>query len=134
TPQPECVRGADDRTVADASAISRRILEHAMSTGEATLSDDARADVRFDSPSVAAYQIVSFMCVPLKRGDRVLGTLYVDHRRIAELFTREDLAFLGALADLAAVALENARLHGELDREVRALRRDVEGRYRFASL
>ena len=132
-PRPEVVRGADDTTVTDALAISRRILSHAL-TGEATLSDDARSDARFDSPSVIEHNIVSFMCVPLRRGDTVLGTLYVDHRRLAELFSREDLTFLAALADLAAVALENARLHGALQREVRQLRRDVEGKYRFDRL
>jgi transcriptional regulator with GAF, ATPase, and Fis domain len=133
-PQPEVVRSADDSTVSSALGISRRILEHALNTGEATLSDDARSDARFGSPSVAEYNIVSFMCVPLRRGDRLLGTLYVDHRRLAELFGREDLDFLSALADISAVALENARLHVGLRREVDQLRRHVQTRYGFGEL
>jgi len=132
--RPEVIRGADEATIGSALAMSQRILAHALSSGEATLSDDARADQRFDSPSVAAYNIVSFMCVPLRRGDRVIGTLYVDHRRVADLFARDDLAFLTALADLGAVAIENARLHAELQREVRQLRRDVAAKYRFENL
>jgi len=133
-PRPERVRAADDATVSDAVAISRRILAHALSTGEATLSDDARADSRFASPSVVDFNIVSFMCVPLRRGDRVVGTLYVDHRRLTEQFAAEDLTFLTALGDIAAVALENARLHADMRREVDALRRDVAGKYRFDRL
>src|SRR5207248_43596 len=58
--RPAVVRAADSATVASALTISRRILEHALATGEATISDDARADPRFDSPSVTEYQIVSF--------------------------------------------------------------------------
>src|SRR5438552_4223174 len=51
-PRPEAVIAADPKTVATALETSRRILEHALSTGEATLSDDAGSDVRFNSPSV----------------------------------------------------------------------------------
>jgi len=133
TPRPEVVRGADERTLGEAFATSRRILEQSL-RGEAVLSDDARADERFRTESVMLNQIVSFMCVPLRRDDRVLGTLYVDHRSIADLFSSEDLAFLSAMADICAVALENALLHQDLRREVRELRRGIEGKYRFESL
>jgi len=132
--EPEIARGADDATLERAAGVSRRILEHALLAGEALLSDDARADERFATQSVMLHNIVSFMCVPLLRGDQILGALYVDHRTFADLFTREDLAFLRALADLCAVALENARRHAGLEGEVRRLRRDVEGKYRFGSL
>jgi len=133
TPRPEVVRGVDDRTVASAFETSRRILDRAL-RGEAVLSDDARTDQRFATESVVALNIVSFMCVPLRRGERTLGTLYVDHRSVADLFTPEDLAFLTALADVCAVALENSRMHRDLQQEVRDLRRGLEGKYRFENL
>jgi transcriptional regulator with GAF, ATPase, and Fis domain len=133
TPVPEVVRGADDTTLASAFETSRRILEHAL-RGEPVHSDDARTDQRFATESVMALNIVSFMCVPVRRGERTLGTLYVDHRRLAEQFGAEDLAFLTALADICAVALENARLHGGLQREVRELKRRAEGPNRFGEL
>ena len=133
-PHPEVVRGADDGTVAGAAETSRQILAQALAEGAALMSDDARADARFHSPSVVLLNIMSFMCVPLRRDDRVLGTLYVDHRGKPDVFSVEDLAFLSALADICAVALENSLLHRELDREVRELRRDVAGKYRFENL
>src|SRR5438045_817216 len=49
-PKPEVVIAADSKTVTSALETSRRILDHALS-GEATLSDDATHDLRFDSPS-----------------------------------------------------------------------------------
>ncbi len=133
-PRAEVVRGADPAIVASAFQTSRRVIEQSLARGEALLSDDARADARFGTPSVMLHNIVSFMCVPLRRGDRILGTLYVDHRSVADLFSSEDLTFLCALADVCAVAIENALLHQDLQREVRGLRRQVEGKYRFGSL
>lgn len=135
SPVPEVARGADESTLQEATETSRRILDRAMVRGEAVLSDDAQTDERFkSSQSVRNLKIVSFMCVPLRRGDRILGTLYVDNRSITALFNKEDLAFLSALADLCAIALENSRLHQDLKQEVRQLRRDVQGKYRFENI
>jgi Nif-specific regulatory protein len=133
-PQAEVVRGADPTAIEKAFETSRRVIEQSLERGEALLSDDARSDERFGTPSVMLHNIVSFMCVPLRRGETVLGTLYVDHRSIADLFSQEDLAFLNALADLCAVAIENAQLHQGLQRELRVLRRDIEGKYRFGQM
>lgn len=133
-PHPEVVRGADDATVADATETSRQILEQTLAMGTGLRSDDARADPRFHTPSVMLFNIMSFMCVPLLRGERALGTLYVDHRSKTDRFSAEDLAFLSALADICAVALENSMLNDALRREVRGLRRDVAGKYRFENL
>jgi transcriptional regulator with GAF, ATPase, and Fis domain len=133
-PQAEVMRGADSSTVANAFETSRRVIEQSLERGEALLSDDARSDQRFGTPSVMLHNIVSFMCVPLRRGGTILGTLYVDHRSIADLFSQEDLAFLSALADVCAVAIENGRLHQSLQRDLRVLRRDVEGKYRFGQM
>src|SRR5258708_1974604 len=82
--RPQVVRDADDRTVAGAFETSRRVLDRSLIHGEAILSDDARSDPRFATESVIHHNIVSFMCVPLRRGERILGTLYVDHRTVAD--------------------------------------------------
>jgi transcriptional regulator with GAF, ATPase, and Fis domain len=133
-PHPEVVRGADDDTVASAAQTSRQIVEQTLAEGAGLRSDDARSDPRFHTPSVMLFHIMSFMCVPLRRGERVLGTLYVDHRSKTDLFSAADLAFFSALADICAVALENSMLHETLRREVRDLRRDVAGKYHFENL
>jgi Nif-specific regulatory protein len=135
TARPEVVRGGvDDTVVARAAKVSSGIVRHSVLKGEAVLSDDARVDERFATPSVMLYNIVSFMCVPIVRRGRILGTLYVDHREMADLFAKEDLAFLSALADLCAVALENSSLHRKLEGEIRSLRSHLESRYRFDNL
>jgi transcriptional regulator with GAF, ATPase, and Fis domain len=53
--------------------------------------------------------------VPLAIRDRLAGAIYVDHRESRHLFGQNDLEFLLAFADQAAIAIENARLFSELD-------------------
>jgi GAF domain-containing protein len=112
-------RNLESETVLDAEAFSRRIVESA-GQGRSILALDAGRDERFrDLASVSLYQIRSLMCVPLRSRGRVIGTVYLDSRKDGHLFTPEDLRFVEALADQAALAIENARLH-EVERQARA--------------
>lgn len=53
----------------------------------------------------------SLMSVPLKVKDRVLGVINVNNKRSGEPFRAGDLKLLMALADLAAISIENARTY-----------------------
>jgi signal transduction histidine kinase/DNA-binding response OmpR family regulator len=64
-----------------------------------------------------AYLVKSLIYVPLKLKNRVNGVLGVDNQRTARPFTKHDMRLLSALADYAAIALENARLFGEVESE-----------------
>jgi sigma-B regulation protein RsbU (phosphoserine phosphatase) len=55
-------------------------------------------------------QIRSVICVPMLRGDDVVGLLYVDSRRTPGLFTEESLLALSHLAHVAATKIETKRL------------------------
>jgi Nif-specific regulatory protein len=99
----------------EAEAISRSVVDRVVTEGKSILAADARVDPRFvGRESILAHSIVSFLCVPLRVKDRISGAIYVDHRTSARLFSEADRAFLEAFADLAAVAIENARLVEEL--------------------
>ena len=99
----------------EAEAISRSVVERVVADGRSVSSADARVDPRFvGRESILAHSIVSFLCVPLRVKERVSGAIYVDHRSAPRLFSESDRAFLEAFADLAAVAIENARLVEEL--------------------
>lgn len=50
------------------------------------------------------------LVVPLVHGERLLGAVLLGERRSGVQYLGEDLAFLGTVARLAAVAFENARL------------------------
>jgi two-component system NtrC family sensor kinase len=57
------------------------------------------------------YLVKSLVNVPLKAKDRVIGVLAVDNKVSSEPFTDRDVYLLSALADYAAIAIENARLY-----------------------
>ena len=99
----------------EAEAISRSVVERVVAEGRSVSSADARVDPRFHGrESIHAHAIVSLLCVPLLVKERASGAIYVDHRNAPRLFSEGDRAFLEAFADLAAVAIENARLVEEL--------------------
>jgi signal transduction histidine kinase len=63
-------------------------------------------------PMVERFRYRSFLGVPLRRGDEILGTLEVvtkEERR----FSLDEQAVMSAFADQAAVAIDNARLFEE---------------------
>ena len=71
--------------------------------------------------SIAAYQLRSILCVPLKLKNDLIGVLYVDNRAHAGIFKENDLELISAFADQAAVAIDSARLFEELQESHREL-------------
>lgn len=64
-----------------------------------------------------AYLVKALLMVPLKVGERVIGVLSVTRRVSDDVFTNNELYLLSALADYAAIAIENARLFQETETE-----------------
>jgi serine/threonine-protein kinase PknK len=96
--------------------ISRGIAHRVLSTGEPIITLDAMEDERYrDQLSVVDQRLRSIICLPLGLRGRILGALYLDHRFRSAAFSSEDLRFMEAFADMAAIALDNARLLESLD-------------------
>jgi Adenylate cyclase, family 3 (some proteins contain HAMP domain) len=106
--------------------ISRTILDTVTADRVAILTHDAQADARFEAgASVRMHNIRSAMAAPLWHRDRVIGVIYVDSPMRVGSFSTRDLDLLTALANSAAVAIEQARLRREIRRE-EAMRRRLE--------
>ena len=75
----------------------------------------ARAAVTVDG-------IRGFVCVPIRARHRILGTLALG-RQTEDRFTDEEMALLESVADQIGLALDNARLYGEINRQLDDLRR-----------
>jgi adenylate cyclase len=100
------------------SFYSQHVVDYVRKHSVAALFADAREDPRLDGAnSVMLQSIRSAMCVPLKPQDDVLGVLYVDNLAQANRFTEEDLEFLTAFGNQAAIALENSMLSQRLAEE-----------------
>jgi Nif-specific regulatory protein len=127
-------RNLEKETSEDAEAFSRRIVAEA-GAGKPILALDAGQDDRFkDFRSVSLYKIRSLMCAPLRSRGRVIGTVYLDSRRQGRPFTQEDLRFVEAFSDHAALALENATRRAELESENRRLRAIVGERSSYGEI
>ena len=92
-------------------AISRTIVNRVISSGESVLTTNAREDPRFQThDSIILHNLRAILCVPLKVKEKITGVIYADNRVRAGIFTQSELKLLTALANQAAVAIENARL------------------------
>jgi adenylate cyclase len=98
------VRSRDASNV-NAASISRSIVNRVMSERVAVM--DASAE-----------RSRSLMCAPLWNENDVIGLIYVDTTRL-DKFSEADLALFAALANYAAVAIEQARLTARVFEEQR---------------
>lgn len=116
-------RGDDDAEM----RFSRTIVERAMTDRQAILSADAASDSRFNmAQSIADFSIRSLICAPLLDSDgEALGVIQIDTNDQRARFTEQDLQVLAAVANQAAIAMDNARMHESIMRQ-RALERDLE--------
>jgi len=64
-----------------------------------------------------AYLVHSLIYVPLRLHDKVIGVLGVDNRQTRRALSEADFGPLTALADYAAIAIENARLYAHTNAE-----------------
>jgi len=102
--------------------VSRTILQRGQQ-GEVLISQDAANDERFkDAPSIHLNQIRSVLCVPLITCNTMVGVLYLDAPSVSGAFPTNAGKLMKAFATMAAIALENARLHGDVQRENARLR------------
>lgn len=116
--KPEISRGIDHLNLdEEILKVSQTIVTKVAASGESILTTNAQQDPRFENQiSVAAYQLRSILCAPLKIKNDLIGVIYVDNRAHAGIFRESDLALINAFADQAAVAIDNARLFENLKR------------------
>src|ERR1700674_1287681 len=89
---------------------SRTVIEQVVTSGQAVMSTDASMDERFKGQqSVILQNLRSIIAVPLVTKGTVIGAVYVDNPFRASVFAEKDKEFLQAIADLAAIAIDNAR-------------------------
>jgi two-component system phosphate regulon sensor histidine kinase PhoR len=93
--------------------VEDSIADGVVRTGEAVMigGSDRKDDFR------TAYLVKALLSAPLKTKDKVIGVLSVDNKTSSKTFAKNDLYLLSALADYAAIAIENARLFAAVKSE-----------------
>ena len=86
---------------------------------------DATVDVRVQYREQARREgIASILSVPMMLRDEIIGVIRVYTSRPYR-FTMDDTYFVGAVANLGAIALENARLYDAIRKDYDAFRREM---------
>lgn len=96
--------------------VQDSLAGQAIATGEPVVIDEG-------SPQKikTSYLVHSLIYVPLNVRDRIIGVLGVDNRKVGRTFDDADMTVLNAMADYAAIAIENARLYHRTEAERRKL-------------
>ncbi|MHB8843269.1 MAG: PP2C family protein-serine/threonine phosphatase [Nitrospirota bacterium] len=84
--------------------------------GTPLLLEDAYTHPKFfrGNDDATGYRTKSMITVPLKVGNRVTGVAQVINRLDGKPFDKDDLELFLALSSMAAIALENARMHMQI--------------------
>jgi sigma-B regulation protein RsbU (phosphoserine phosphatase) len=101
--------------------LGRGIIGYAAETKQAVLVPDVSKDPRYVS---ANPETRSELAVPLIYKSKVVGVLDLEHTRRG-FFTEDHKRTMMTLAAQIAIALENARLYEEIERQERRLERDL---------
>ena len=105
-------RGMREDTVGKVTVpVGEEISGTVAQTGKPILIEDLKAHSEYNRPSRAEEDWTSLISVPLKVRDRTLGVLNVNNKKNGEPCTSGDLKMLMALAQLAAISIQNARTY-----------------------
>jgi GAF domain-containing protein/CheY-like chemotaxis protein len=93
--------------------LGESVSRHVAATGQPVITGDVSRDARLIPEHRTGISVGRpMMCIPLRAGSRVLGTLNV-YRDRGQRFDADDLALGTSLGDQAGIAIENARLYTE---------------------
>ena len=113
--EPWAARCRDGR---EGPNYSRKIVGYAFTRGVAALFANPAMDPRLDaSGSIVVQAISEAMVAPLRAKGSTLGVLYLDNLGGRGILDEGDLELCAAVADHAALALENASLRCRIEEE-----------------
>lgn len=112
------------------SPIDQQVLQEAQPI---VMTELTRA-AGFQYPEEAAREgIRSLLVIPLQVRESRVGVMRLYSGQVRR-FSAEETNFAAAIADLGAIAIENAKLHEALKQRLETLKVDADGWYRFLAL
>ncbi len=99
--------------------MNQGVIGRAFRTGQTQWVRDILEDPDYvrDVSAADAPALRSELVAPLRRGNRMLGALNVESDRV-NVFNEADAKMIQSVADVIALAMENARLFGEAQQEI----------------
>ena len=112
------------REVNETLPVGAGLIGKVAATGETVLLDSAADDPHLFPPAKRAVKtddIRGFVCVPIRSRGRVLGTLSLG-RQTSDRFNELAVALLEATGHQIGIALDNAKLYSESQRQIEELK------------
>ena len=97
----------------DRANFADSIAKYAVINKAPLLVEDIETDIRFGRQSRSHYATKSFICMPLKTINEVIGVLTISRKKTEKPFTQEDVDVLIPLLSNAAFTYDNLRLSKE---------------------
>lgn len=110
-----------DIRIPSGEGIAGWVVEHEKPALVTNVKEDARFYPKVDE--ISGFETKSMLCVPLKAKTKLIGVLEVINKVDGTFFTKEDELLLSMFGYQAAVAIENARLYGELKDQLKESKR-----------
>ncbi len=118
--------GLEDAVVAGTTIrVGEGIAGKVAQTGEPVLVEDVEHDERFNKVNDPKYDTSSFISMPLRVQDRIIGVLNLSRKSDQKAFSELDAKFLSTLLGHIGFAVENARLLKEAKEAALKLRQVV---------
>ncbi len=122
--------------------VSNSIINEVALKGTPLFIHDLMENEQFrNKESVIDLQLRTAICVPLKLDNKIIGVIYTDASRLSGDITEDDISIASAFSSQAALAIENARLHGalilskeNLTRENKELKQELSDKYVFSGI
>lgn len=111
----ECATGISNHVIKNARVkLGQGVSGWVAKKGKPLLINDISKDKRFRPREKGRYYTRSLLSVPLKARREVIGVLNINNKAKKQIFNKDDLDLLSALANEASIAIANARLYEEL--------------------
>ena len=96
--------------------IPTGVVQFVTHSKRALVLDDASRENLFAGDAyIERVKPQSVMCVPILAHGDITGVLYIEHRRLSDVFDSERVEVVSLLASQSAIAIENARLYEDLE-------------------
>lgn len=82
-----------------------------FSSKKSIISNLGQNDPRFKNFKTSTTNVNSLLCVPLIAKGEAIGVVNISNKKNNKLFNKQDLEFMEALANQAAIAIDNAKLY-----------------------
>ena len=114
---------------------SRTIIDKVRTQGKPVCLQNALDDSAFKgSKSIESLKVLSVICLPLIRDNRIFGVVYLDNRKITGVFKQDIFDFIQEFTNFVATAAFSALERTELQNQISDLEKELRDKYRFDSI